>query len=294
MKHVPTIVMGLVLAGTTLLPVCIQATVYVNETFDAETIGSPPSDPAKLVSSQVTVAAGSGAIGADNVAWYNDAGGTVGALEYNVGGSALGSLYVSFDLLNNAPNPTGTAANPLQFAFGNWSTLTSAQLNSSSKRSFNVQINNIGASGTLKLQADTASGVTTTLQSTTYDMSALNTFKVWVNDNDTSTLFYTRPDNSSVATLAANSAVVWLNDALIGTEADSGFAMNNVTAGTGNTTGNNTLGRVGFVSTAANLANFLIDNVYIADPVVVPEPSAFALAGFAGLLLVWARRRQAQ
>jgi hypothetical protein len=51
------------------------------------------------------VAAGTGVIGTDNAAWFNDVNSSNGNLEYNIGASnTIGSLYIQFDLLNNREN----------------------------------------------------------------------------------------------------------------------------------------------------------------------------------------------
>jgi hypothetical protein len=279
---------AMVFAGAALLPVAAQTT-YLNETFETDTIGLAPANPSPKAVAQVLTAAGTGLIGTDNVVRFNDTSTTIaGYLEYNVGPSALGGMYVQFDLLNNAPVTSGSAANPLIFSVGNWNSGTALVLNSASKRSFAVEFNQTGASSTLKLKSDP-----TTYLSTTYNMALLQTVKIWVNDNDASTLSYTRPDNSSVGSLGANSFVVWINDSLVGAEMVSGYTMSNVGAG-GNASGDATLGRVGFNTTTTVAADFLIDNLSVAEPAPVPEPSACVLMGFAGWVLVWARRRQAQ
>jgi hypothetical protein len=277
-----------ILAAVALLPWTARAVIYVNETFEDDTVGTTPSDPAQKKVSQVTVESGTGVIGTDNTAHFNDINsGVTGNLEYNVGTSnTVGSLYIQFDLLNNAPGNTGSAANPIIFGLGPWSDSSGIQLGANASRSFGVEFYQTGSSDTLKVRSNS-----TALVTATYDMSALQTVKIWVNDNDSSALAYSRPDNSATAMLAANSFVIWINGALVGAEADSGLGMNVV--GAGSTVGNTTLGRVGFDTTTTALANFSIDNILVMDPIAVPEPSSAALLLGGSLVLCWFSRRRA-
>ncbi len=292
MKTFLTIAMSLVFATA-----AVHAQ-YINEDFETDAIGLAPTDPALKFSAAVgntLTIAGTGVLGTDNAARYNDTSNAVsGALEYNVGSAALGSMYISFDVLNNAPGSTGTAANPFIFSVGNWNPAASQLLNSSSKRSFAVNIFQTGASNTFRLVTETAAGGAVTYQNASYNMLALQTVQIWVNDSQTTSLFYMRPDNSLTATLETNSFVVWLNGSLVGTELDSGYLMQGNALGSGNTAGNATVGRLGFNTTTATVADFSIDNLVVGDPALIPEPSTCMLVGLAGLMLVWARRRQAR
>lgn len=282
MKKIP------LLLAIAVLPLAASAqTVYINETFDTDTIGQLPSDPAQRRTSLVTVAAGVGAIGTDNVLRVNDSSNTTASLiEYNVGDSALSGLYAQFDLINNAGNNTGTAANPFVFSIGAWNDTTgSATLGSTANRAIGVEFYATGSSSTLRIR----SGGTTLGSNTTYNMTAQQTVKVWINDHGTNTLNYTRPDNYTTATLNANSVVIWVNDVLIGGGTASGFALvSTFTTGT-----DASLGRIGFSSTTTNILDFSVDNLYVT---AIPEPSTYAaIAGFAALgLCVWQRRRQRQ
>ncbi len=281
----PNLLLAAILSAATLLPLGAQAVTYINETFEDDTIGVAPSDAAQKKVSQVTVEAGSGLIGTDNMAHFNDASSSVtGNLEYNVGGSAVGNMFIQFDLLNNLPGNTGSAAQPVIFGVGPWSTATGIQLGANGSRSFGAEFYQTGSSSTLKLRTNGAVAL-----NATYNMAALQTVKIWVNDDDTSTLSYTRPDNTSAATLGANSFVVWINDALLAGEADSGFGLNAT-----NTVGNATIGRLGFDSTTAAVTDFSIDNLLVTDVTAVPEPSAAALLSSGAILLGWLLRRKAR
>jgi hypothetical protein len=138
MKHIR--ILAAIVVSATLLPVCSQAAVYLNETFEDDTIGVVPGDLAQRQATQILTAAGTGLIGLDNVARHNDTSTTAsGALEYNVGGSALSTMYIQFDLLNNAPVTTGSANNNLTFGVGAWNnTAASTFLGGTANRSFGV------------------------------------------------------------------------------------------------------------------------------------------------------------
>lgn len=289
MNHPARLPLLALLGFSALLPLARAQTVYINETFESETLGNAPSDSAQYRTSLTTIVAGNATIGTGGqVAELNDNSASgASQLEYNVGGSALGSLYVQFDLLNNAPSGTGSGTQPMIFGIGNWSTSTSALLGATTNRGFGVEFSGVGDSATLKIRV-----AGTAVYTGTYTMTALQTVKIFINDNDTNTLNYLLPGTSTVATLAANSAVVFINDSLFSTETSAGFVMS-TTTGSGNTTGDATLGRLGFNTSSTTINDFLIDNLYVSSFSAVPEPSSFAaLAGVAILgFALWRRRR---
>jgi len=262
------------------LVLCGQ-TVFINETFDTDSIGLAPNDPAQKHSAQVLVQSGSGAIGTDNVAHFNDATSSAGALEYNVGDSGLSSLYASFDLLNAAHSGTGPGSQPIIFGIGEWnSTSGSAVLNANAKRYFNLEFSALGTTSTLKIRI----GGTTTYTAT-YDPSELQHVQIWLNDHNTNSLSYTRPDNYATAMLDPNSVVIFINGVLIGST-DSGIGIQTSVGGNGDST----IGRVGFYSSQSDMPNFYIDNLYVA---AIPEPSTYAaIVGVLALGVAAYRRRQ--
>jgi len=278
------LLLAAIIPALAFMPLRAHAVTYINETFEDDTIGSAPADAAQKNTNQVTVAAGTGVIGTDQVAHFNDTSSTAnGTLEYNVGTSnTVGSLYIQFDLLNNAPGSTGSATNPVIFGVGPWSASTSIKLGANANRSFGVEFFLTGSSSTLKIRTNATAFV-----NTTYNMLALQTVKIWVNDDDSATLAYTRPDTSATATLGVNSFVIWINDSLVATETDSGFGMNPLI-----TVGNTTLGRLGFDSTTATTTDFSIDNVLVTDVAAIPEPTSAALVLCGGILLGWLARRR--
>jgi len=271
-----------------LLPSGARAVTYINETFEDDTIGVAPADPAQKNVAQVTVAAGTGVIGTDNVARFNDTSVSAGGdLEYNVGTTnTVGNLYIQFDLLNNAPGNTGSAVNPTIFGLGPWSDASGTKLGAAANRAFGIEYYQTGSSSTLKVRSNS-----TALVTATYDMLTLQTVKIWVNDNDSATLDYIRPDDLTTATLSANSFVIWVNNALVGTETASGLGMNVV--GIGSTVGDTTLGRLGFNSSSTTLTDFSIDNLLVTDVAAIPEPSTVGLLLFGVGLLGWYSRRRA-
>ncbi len=266
-----------------------RAAVYVNETFDdGDVIGTNPSDSAQTsVTDNVLVATGNAVIGTDNVADFLDESAASGQyLEYNAGPSGRSNLYMSFDIYNKNPTIPGTNAsgtNQITFSVGVWDDGGGTKLNSNSKRSFLIDLYHDGDKNTLKVRNDVA-----TVAQTDYDFAELQSFQIWANDNDSNPINYVRPDNAATQSLNANSFVVWVNGILI-----SDFATGDVmsTSGTGDTTGNAVIGRLGFITTSTTEANFLIDNVYASDipTATIPEPMSLSLAGF-GLLMMLNRR----
>lgn len=266
------------LLGAAVVPLVHGQTIYINDTFESYAVGAVPTS---LAASLVTVTAGTGVIGPDQVANLNDNNASsAGGLEFNAGDAALGSLYLQFDLLNVNPGSTGTAANPAIFGVGAWGQGTSLALNSNASRAFGLEFYGQGSSSTLKLRVGSTAVVTST-----YDMAAVQSVQVWVNDNDANTLSFTRPDTATSGLLAPNSFIVFINGAQFGS-AQTGYAMNGVE-------GDATIGRFGFYTGKTQVSmNFLIDNVYAASP--IPEPSTYA--AFLGLgalgAAAWLRRRR--
>lgn len=261
-------------------------TVYLNETFESYALDSAPA--ADRVTA-VTVTAGTGAIGTDKVANFNDnsaSGG--GALEYHAGASAVGSLYVAFDIANVSPSGTGNGTNPVIFGIGAWDDSNSIRLAANASRAFGVEFSAIGDANTLKLRVGGSA-----VASTTYDMGTALRVQIWANDHDTNSFSFTRPDTLATGTLAANSFIVFINDVEIGTSV-TGYAMNTTSGNAGDTTGNATIGRYGFNTSSTTLANFYIDNIYATDgTMAIPEPSAFAaIAGLAILGIAGCQRRR--
>lgn len=261
-------------------------TVYLDETFESYAIDAVPT--ADRVTA-VTVTAGTGAIGTDKVANFNDSSASGGgALEYHAGASAVGSLHVAFDVANVSPSGTGNGTNPLIFGIGAWDDTNAIKLGANASRAFGVEFSATGDANTLKLRVGGSAVV-----STTYDMGSALRVQIWANDHDTNSFSFTRPDTLATGTLSANSFIVFINNVEVGTSV-TGFAMNTTSGNAGDTTGNTTIGRYGFNTSSTTLANFYIDNLYVTDgTTAIPEPSAFAaLAGLGMLGFAGCQRRR--
>ena len=279
-------------AAAVLLPLCAQAQVYTNETFNnGDVVGSVPSDPLQRTATNSTANGVTALVENSSTAFggttnqyvrFQDTSTTAGGgLEYSTE-AGVGNLYARFQFLDAN---TTTAANTLFFGIGNASTVAGTiRLNSNANRSFGIEFSSNGTNGTILLRGGTTGG--TGLVSGMYSLTTINTVQLYANDSEANSLTYTRPDGGGTALLAPNSAVVYLNGALIGAEPATGYALNQTAGGFGNAAGSDTsLGRFGFASTTATTPNMLIDNLFVSDiaSAGVPEPSTLAAGMVAGL-----------
>jgi acetyl esterase/lipase len=238
-----------------------DGTVYLHETFDSFPVGSSPKSPLQCRVDKVSVVDGGGWIGSGLAARFLDEDtGRGGALEYNAGAEELGSLYVSFDVLNNDPQKA-EASSVVTFGVGQWAVTKSLMLNAKAKRAFGLEL--YGQTPYIKLRVGD-----NTVAYSRYDASRPLNVKIWVNDHDGNTLSYKRPDTGEEVLLNPDSAVVWINNALLGREQAAGVPMNKAV-----TQGDAVLGRLGFSSTTKALTDFLIDNVHIEDPSGASAPA---------------------
>ncbi|MEM7455671.1 MAG: alpha/beta hydrolase [Planctomycetota bacterium] len=230
-----------------------RGAVYLHETFEGFPIGSVPEVPQLQRVDKVTVVSGEERFGAGNVARFNDSDpDRGGSMEYNVGTSALGSMYIEFDALNNDPS-LGDESSTVIFGVGPWGPGASLVLNSKARRAFGFEMYQ---QQYLKLRVgDDPVAVVS------YDSTEPINLKIWVNDHDTDGMVYSRPDTGESATLGPDSVVVWMNDSLFGELEVSGCPMH-----TAITEGNSVVGRVGFSSSSTKVADFLLDNLHIEDP----------------------------
>jgi len=230
-----------------------SGTVYLHETFDDYEIDSVPKTPQLQRVDKVTVVDGGGRTGSGKVARFDDSDDSQGgAMEYNVSPSALGSMYVEFDALNNDP-AKGDKSSTVIFGVGPWATGKSLMLNSKAKRAFGFEMYQ---QKYLKLRVGDSP-----VADFKYDSSAPLNVKIWVNDHDKNSLSYKRPDSGETASLNADSVVVWVNNSLLGKLDASGSPMNREI-----TEGDAVIGRAGFSSSSSKVADFLIDNLHIENP----------------------------
>lgn len=227
--------------------------VYLHETFESFDVGSEPSSEELQRVQLVQVVDGGGKAGSGKVAHYNDDDTeTGGAMEYNVGDSALGSMYIEFDAINN-DTAKGDKNSAVIFGVGPWEEGRPLTLNAKSKRAFGFEMYQ---QKNLKLRIGDGN-----VCSYKYDSSKPFNVKIWANDHDGNTLSYKRPDNGETATLNPDSVVVWLDNALMEGLQASGTPMHKDV-----TEGDAVIGRAGFSSASTKVADFLFDNLHIEDP----------------------------
>ncbi len=235
-------------------------TVYLHETFDSYQTGQTPKTPQLQRADMVTVVDGGGQIGSGQVAHFNDSDTSKGgALEYNVGSSRLGSMYLELDVLNNAPQSDDKSSSVI-FGVGPWALGKGLTLSSKSRRAFGFEMYQ---QKTLKLRVGSDS-----VAEVKYDTAVPFRVKIWVNDHDTNTLSYKRPDTGQTELLGPDSVVVWMNDTLFEKLTPAGVPMHSEV-----TKGNAVIGRVGFSSSSTKIGDFLFDNLHIEDPSGESKPA---------------------
>ena len=232
--------------------------VLLHETFEDHDIDSVPEVSALERVEKVTVIDGAGKAGSGKVARFNDSDKEeLGAMEYNVGESALSTMYVEFDALNN-DSAKGDEKSAVIFGVGPWGSGRDLVVNSKAKRAFGLEMYQ---QKVLKLRVGAEP-----VAEMEYDPKAAFNVKIWANDHDTNTLEYKRPDNGEAVKLKADSVVVWVNNSLIGKLEATGCAMHNEI-----TKGDAVIGRVGFSSSSTKEADFLFDNLSVKDPTAKAE-----------------------
>ena len=229
-------------------------TVFLHETFDSFEVDSVPTVDQLQRDKLVKVADGGGKVGSGKVAHYNDnSDEDGGAMEYNVGESALSNMYIEFDALNN-DTALGDKNSAVIFGVGPWEEGRSLTLNSKSKRAFGFEMYQ---QKNLRLRVGDES-----IAKVEYDSAAAFNVKIWANDHDGNTFSYKRPDNGETAALKPDSVVVWLNNALMDGLEATGTPMNKDI-----TEGNAVIGRAGLSSASTKVANFLFDNLQFSGSV---------------------------
>ena len=249
------------LAAASSDPFNSEGVVYLDENFESFDVGAEPKIPMLQRVELVTVGDGGGKVGTGKVARFNDSDTDVGgAMEYNVGDSGASVLYIEFDAFNNDAG-VGDKSSTIIFGVGPWAEGKSLVLNSKAKRAFGFEMYQ---QKYLKLRI--GSDVVGQLK---YDPAAAFNVKIWANDSDQKTFPYKRPDNGEAATLGVDSVVAWVNDSLIGDLAATGTPMNSAI-----TSGDAGIGRIGFSSSSTKVADFLIDNLHVENPLGDSKPAA--------------------
>jgi hypothetical protein len=231
-----------------LIVPCAQATDLLSENFDGFTtsLAIPTVPVATSIngvksSGQVTAIAGVTALGAGGkVAWLNDVGTSSGQLEFNAGASGQTTLAVAFDLYNNA-TPSATGTQPINIGLLAWNSAVATAGGSAAKRIAAVTFNQFGSLATPVFSVQ-GNG---TVYSGTYAVGTRQSVKIFANDHDTNSINYIGPD-SVFRTLGANSFSVFLNGTFVVASAFNPTATDNAAV---LLTGNNNLGRLGFLST---------------------------------------------
>lgn len=238
-----------------------RGTVYLHETFDNFQIDVVPEAEQLHRVDKVTIVDSGGRVGSGKAAHFNDSDTSLGgAMEYNVGTTPLGNMFVEFDARNNAPKK-GDESSTVIFAVGSWGPGKSLVLNSKAKRAFGFELYQRKYIK-LRVGNDVVSQVN-------YDPTVPFNVKIWLNDHDENSHSYMRPDNGKAATLNPDSVVVWVNNSLFGKLKATGCPMHRSV-----TKGNAVLGRVGFSSSSTKVADFLFDNLHVEDPTADPMKSS--------------------
>ena len=234
--------------------------VLLHETFESHKIDRSPDVSSLERDEQVTVVDGEGKVGSGQVAHFNDSDDEIGALEYNLGDSELGGMYIEFDAMNNAPTK-GDKSSAVIFGVGPWTEGQALVLSSKAQRAFGLELYQ---QKNLKLRV--GDNVVAAMK---YDAAKPCNVKIWVNDNDENAMSYKRPDNGEAASLGADSVVAWVNNALIGDLKATGNPMHREI-----TEGAAVIGRVGFSSASTKVADFLFDNLHVEDLTAMAKPAA--------------------
>lgn len=271
-----------------------NAEVWLNETFSDYIVASPPTAPNTTLSPLLlTPVAYSTVVSANstNMGRYaKAAAATTGSLQYGLsagltadgtGGITRPQGYLSFKILQNTSSVGTIAANSyLNFRLGAKDT---NGLSSAAASFIDVRF----------LQAATANFKVNTGTNSTLSISptAVNTVKIWYNGTS-SAWSYPDPTSGLSITLSANTFVVFVNNNL-GVASPNGIALattvNTIPAVTGPpavpaVTSTN-IGKIAFLSSSSNGADFSVDDIYAADaaPVVSTPPvitSATTVTGY--------------
>lgn len=259
-----------------------NAAVWLNETFEGYTAGTPPNT---TLSPQLNSAAVATVIdaGGNKVAQYakTAAAAPGGSFTYSLStpnfNTARPKGFVSFKVTANATPASPVTGSYLAFRLG---TNDAGAVGSTSNAFIDVRLYQPTTTFGVKVYSNNvqSGGNTTALPAGT------NIIRVWYN-SDTVSMPYTDPSGNP-QTLAPATYAAYVNNLLINSIA-SGSALAASVISTG-TTASSAIGKIGFVCNSGNTADFSVDDLYAADtaPAVATVPvitSAATANGFAGV-----------
>jgi len=269
-----------------------NAAEWLNETFEQYTVASPATAPTTTLSPLLmtpvgysTVVSGNGG----NMAKYaKAAAASTGSLQYalstgltadGTGGTTRPQGYLSFKILQNTSSVgTIAATSYLNFRLGAKDT---NGLSASAAAFIDLRFIQ-AATSNFKTQVSAATNTTLSISSTT-----VNTVKIWYNGTS-SAWSYPDPTTGVSTTLNANTFVVFVNNVSGVTSPNGVLLPSSVTTLASPATTSTNIGKIAFVSSTANGADFSVDDIYAGDsaPVVTTPPvitSATTKTGYQNL-----------
>ncbi len=261
-----------------------HAAEWLNETFEQYT--TVPIAPNTSSSPQLNAAAAASMViasGGNKVLQYAKAtaAATGGSVIYSLStpnfAAARTKGFVSFKIAANATPASAVAGSYLAFRLG---TNDSNSVGSTSNAFVDVRLYQPATTFGVKVYSNNLqSGSNTTVLP-----AGTNIIRLWFNSEATG-MTYTDPSGNA-QTLAAGTYAAYVNSVLINSSA-SGSAMAASVTSTGTTT-SSAIGKIGFVCSSANTADFSVDELYAADsaPVAASAPvitSPTSAAGYVGV-----------
>lgn len=266
-----------------------HAAEWLNQTFETYSLGAVPdttSSPLLMtpVGYTTVVSGNSGKM----ARYAKAAAATTGSLQYalssgltadGTGGTTRPQGYLSFKILQNASS-VGTIATTSYLNFRLGARDTNGL--SSTAAAF-IDLRFLQA-GTSNFKTQVAGSTNTTLS---ISASAVNTVKIWYNGTGAA-WSYPEPTSGVSTTLNANTFVVYVNNVLGVTSANGVTLPTSVTTLASPATSSSNIGKIAFLSSSANGADFSVDDIYAGDsaPVVTTPPvitSATTSTGFQGV-----------
>jgi autotransporter-associated beta strand protein len=262
-----------------------NADVWLDETFSDYIVAAPPTAPNTTLSPLLLTPVAYStvvSVNSTNMGKYAKAAvTTTGSLQYGLsagltadgsGGITRPQGYLSFKILQNTSSVGTIATNSyLNFRLGAKDTNGL----SSAAASF-IDVRFLQAA-TANFKVNTGSNSTLTISPT-----AVNIVKIWYNGTS-SAWSYPDPTSGASTLLNANTFVVFVNNVL-GVASANGITLATSVTTTGTTLSSN-IGKIAFLSSSSNGADFSVDDIYAADaaPVLTTPPvitSATTVTGY--------------